>query len=777
MAITQSEDDRKLGVVWHDPAVVQKPATHVMIVGVGQFDAPGLQPLKSTPASAKALADWFLEGARNQAANGFASFARPLGSLALLLSDNDDGAPSIFEGAAVPRATFKSVKDALRAWVARAEANDGSVAILVFFSHGQAERRRTAVLFEDYGGDPRDPYAGMTEAEQLVDALATLAPRDKLVVFDCCRTEVDLQLLHQGNFGTSLIGGHAGAIPVRPQVMMSTQYDGIGFGGKNGRPTLFATALLHGLRGCAADSDDLTINTRRLGEITEKILRLWRKDEEPIQVPDTQESRSFVITKIPNVEFTTVFVSLEELHDINTSKITVFEGDNIILEAVGPNGPDPFLRIDLPSDRTYRLVARDKVGVLIGEETRRSRPPVGFRKLPPDPPENYHRTERMMHAGDAAEPRVEINAVGPSAGAAIVTFNRVQTHGIVADSERNEFDLVASELGMTEATLPSGTWVMNLRRPGIPPVARRFEVSRGDTVKVDIPQAKSPHEWLAGAMAAGVLPSNARRLEGGAQRFLPPKVLDGNIGVELIPRGEDPRFTLFAVNDSIPQRFELNRAKQQYHPVWIEAEGLSGEKRWRERAFVPVLGSIARYFDGGSWGVEVLIDSLPLPRSSHLSSYAVSQEWGPLLAFLGRRDFPEAGAALRALDLTLKSAIIGKDNNPIAAICGALVAVATHQIEVVNIPEQWLENLCNWFPTLPDGAVILARHRLHQGRSADGLLEEAVRRGIPVTSLAVDWLAEALAMAGHPSAAEARDTAMSCDPTKAFTVLQLPPEV
>jgi len=243
MAFTIDPNDRAIGVVWLDDKLKDVPATHVLIIGVGQFASKGLSPLKSTPASALALAGWFLDGASKRA-EGFANSARPLGSLAILLSEHDNGALSQVEGGPVPRATFAQTQTALEAWVTRARTHENSAAILAIFSHGQAERRRTAVLFEDYGSHELRPYAGMTEAEQLVDALSTLAPRDKLVIFDCCRMQANLQLPHQGTFGTDLIGGLSGAIPRRPQVMMSTQYDGVGFGGREGRPTLFATALL-----------------------------------------------------------------------------------------------------------------------------------------------------------------------------------------------------------------------------------------------------------------------------------------------------------------------------------------------------------------------------------------------------------------------------------------------------------------------------------------------------------------------------------------------------
>ncbi len=771
MAFTIETEDRKLGLAWHDPALAGKPATHVLIVGVGRFAAPGLQPLNSTPASARALAGWFLDGATGRAAEGFANPARPLGSLAMLLSEQDDGASSIFEGAAVPRAHFANVKAALRAWIERAGTNGDSAAVLAVFSHGQAERRRTAVLFEDYGSDPLDPYAGMTEAEQLIDALSTLVPRDKLVILDCCRMQVDLQLPHQGTFGTALIGGVARTFSGRPQVMMSTQYDGAGYGGKDGRPTLFATALLDALRGCAADNDERTVNTRRLSEITERILGLWQKENEPLQVPDTQESKSFVVTSVPDDDRMTMFLSLDEPHDIRTARISVFEDDATVFQTLGAAGPDPFARVRVRSDRTHRLVATDEHGDPIGEETRKSRPPVAFRKLPPDRPNYSLRSIRAMGVAAASDAKLEVNV--PGTGPALVMFSRVRAAGADDDGLPTEILMAPGEGGQAESALPPGVWLMDLRRPGILQTFRHVEVSPGETVKVDIPQPQSPHEWLERAVAAAVVPPGPHRM-GFFDHEAPALRINAAAGMRLEPRAHDGRLSLFLAEDDLEERFSQ---KGSGAPVWIEATG----DTWRERAFVPLIGRIGHYAGTWSgtpdpWEVEVLADDRPPRRGAHLASYAVSRQWGPMLAFLGRRNFPEAGAALRAIGTRALREAMEKALNPLAAICAALVATATHQTKALGISEERLRNLCDRFPTLPDGAVILARYRLREGRDAGELLDEALGRGVPVTSLAVDWLAEALAITGHARAAEARDTAMSCDPAKAFTVLQLPPE-
>jgi hypothetical protein len=163
-----------------------------------------------------------------------------------------------------------------------------------------------------------------------------------------------------------------------------------------------------------------------------------------------------------------------------------------------------------------------------------------------------------------------------------------------------------------------------------------------------------------------------------------------------------------------------------------------------------------------------------------------TRQWAGLLAFLARRDFERSAIVLEALvkDLEIKNALVRKVTNPLAAVAGALVAVATDRLEQFDIPEVWLRNLTNWFPQLPDGPVVLARHLLMTGAQSQraeikALLLGAFSRGVPVFSLSVDWLAQGLAQfANDPDVAgpagATRRFSQLCDPLRAFTILRIP---
>jgi len=80
MTVTVASQDREKGIVFLEQSRASSPATHVMIVGVGQFLSPAIRALTSPPLSALAVADWFL----GRGSPGFTNPKRPLGSLVAL---------------------------------------------------------------------------------------------------------------------------------------------------------------------------------------------------------------------------------------------------------------------------------------------------------------------------------------------------------------------------------------------------------------------------------------------------------------------------------------------------------------------------------------------------------------------------------------------------------------------------------------------------------------------------------------------------------------------
>src|SRR5262245_7953713 len=108
MFLDKNDPRRETGLIWLNDELAQKPATHVLIIGVGAYQSKKFrQPLTSTTISARAVADFFVG-----ATPGFSNPKAPLGSVGLLLSEPPNGgaAASSYGGGPVPRATFAAAK-------------------------------------------------------------------------------------------------------------------------------------------------------------------------------------------------------------------------------------------------------------------------------------------------------------------------------------------------------------------------------------------------------------------------------------------------------------------------------------------------------------------------------------------------------------------------------------------------------------------------------------------------------------------------------------------
>ena len=264
------------------------------------------------------------------------------------------------------------------------------------------------------------------------------------------------------------------------------------------------------------------------------------------------------------------------------------------------------------------------------------------------------------------------------------------------------------------------------------------------------------------------------------------------MGVHLTPGEFDERFQVANVSDPrrgrwSPQFAQPRIGQAHQNPPWAVAAG----EGWVELAVIPSLGAEGAYERDetgapDAWAPKLLLDRRSGGRS-HVVPIVESRRWAALLAFLGSRDFERSGALFDALlaNAVLRSSVMQKLENPYAASAAALVAVAADRLASADIPEGWLLNLANWFPGLPDGAVILARHRLIRARTeaeigeARRLFLEGYRRGRPVFSLACDWLAEGLTAAAggdktvSAAADEAGRWAAGLDRSRVFTVFRL----
>ncbi|MBY5693640.1 hypothetical protein HFO41_33325 [Rhizobium leguminosarum] len=856
MTATMRDEDRAVGLVWQE--AILGPAAHVLIVGVSSYVSKGVPYVGSPARSARALTEWFVGEGRA----GFHNPMTPLGSLAILLSEAEDGAESEVLGAPVPRATFDKLKDAVKAWRRRAEAGESAEDnLLIFFvvSHGESFGRRTAFLLEDYDTDGDNNRVGMSEVEQFVEAISALTPRAQLLVFDCCRLVTGRSIGHDQDFGTPLLAVAPRSDARQPMVLRSTALGHAAYGEDDGL-TIFTEALLEAARGLAATrADNWVVDSFSLAKTVARLVGLRRKDGEALQRPGSALSVSFPITAVEPAETTTAFITLGSDHEFASVK---FEERNAVGDLIRtiPGGAEgkEFLRLTFADTVARQINALDASDSLIARVQLTPHPPVIFQELPDRMsiaraartrgvgPVRRGPADLIRVGGDLIGSRVEIVIsvmqphAGPLANGAVATLVADRT---AASVEGPIVAILPTDGRETTITLFAGDYTLVVTSSSGDVHTRRFTAEPDTETRIHLELPASTSELMAHALSAGAVAADAtedargppvaietekkRRAEALAARAwivsrtvaASSVVIQSIAGVELaaaLGSPEDPladdwitpaggddvprvsvlcdlhagpanlRHGILTIDDRRTRPFRRNAAKAEDRPFWLAAAGPD----WREVAWCPTMGRAGQWMVAANnevdpWRVEFIIDARPASGRSHVAAVVQSRRWTALLAFLARRDFVNGGAIVTAMlaDGSLLEAIEGKFDNPLAAIAGALVAIGAGRLDEAKVPLQWLENLANWFPNIPDGPVLLARERRRRGKATDpeysrALLLEAAQRGVPGFSLALDWLSEELALhAAHPDCAEPakrfRRLALMADPTRTFTVLRV----
>lgn len=299
-----------------DPALIfeDKTAgagTHVLLMGIGDYPwleggekcstdkqkalAMGMGQLGAPPRSARALADWFLDG--------FENLDRPLASLALILSE---AVPAQYEHKplvppkTVPRGTIRDVEKAVEAWVERASKSRDNVTIFAFCGHG-LQSGNSVLLCRDYAKSATNQFASSINFEEFRIALSTQQPDTQLFFVDACRTpDLDRASLGQTTPGNALVSVASLAdrdnAPATQSVHFATSLYTPAWG-RDTEPSLFTGALLDALQGGGADSaDGWWVTTSRLHSALVTYLARISRVEGVVQRP-AAETQEFRITK------------------------------------------------------------------------------------------------------------------------------------------------------------------------------------------------------------------------------------------------------------------------------------------------------------------------------------------------------------------------------------------------------------------------------------------------------------------------------------------------
>lgn len=811
MKLSADHPDRDFGLVYLDDALATVPTTHALIIGVGEYRKLGLGRLTSTTISARAVADWFTGDSP-----GFHNPDCPLGSLAILLSEpaagGDDRAS--YAGGPVPRATFDQAKSAVRAWLERINSSKDNLAFLYVASHGESFLNRTTFLLEDFGSDRFDVTAGACEIEQFIASLENAQPVSQLLLFDCCRSPTDLALPWNGDFGSRLITltrqSDDHGEPRKQWTIAATSLGEVAIG-RTDKTTLFADALLSALGGVAGDPADegWPVRPGMLVDRISRLIALHRLPEEKAQTPGGRLSGSFEITFPGEVGELPVYVSMKDPAGWADCRLEVIAtpGKTWVIEgrAEGP----PFCMLRVPALTEIQIEAR-RDGQSIGQARSKARAPVSFMEIRKAPLETTALVGRL-EAGRSLVPAARILlsvdsplAIGAGALAEIVRAD---------EPKRNPKQVVVALQGRTPVEVRPGDHLVTLRTPDGMVQTQNVTVRQDEVLEAHFAMPASPHEWLEMATVTGALPEaifTTAAIEGepapggviwremasaGPIAFWPPleTAIAGTVGLDLQPHPlPDPGLAIIdEIDDGRLDRLGLADAEHERfmaHDNGLRARPLFGSIAIGGRKELVVLPSLGERGAGtqGGWRPHLLVDH-QAPLEKALTTIVVEDRvWGGLLGFLGSRDI-EAGSRLLAGGLT-EAAVIAMEeklSNPLAALAGALVAVAAASPDLDRHWDPWLRNLAQWFPGIPDGPVILGRRLLTRARNADQIVAarqcflQGFERGVPIYSLTIDWLARGLeSLPGEDAELTqrrlaARRLANRIDPGQIFTVIRI----
>lgn len=210
----------------------------------------------------------------------------------------------------------------------------------------------------------------------------------------------------------------------------------------------------------------------------------------------------------------------------------------------------------------------------------------------------------------------------------------------------------------------------------------------------------------------------------------------------------------------------------------------------RHFVVVPRLGSVELVSLPMPWKVltgsrdadiEIVVQEPAEPAEFCASAIARDEEFGMLLAYLSSGALPTA----RDMAERAKEMLYHKGKNPFAAAAGGYALVGTASQASKREWHDWVENLMNRFPRVPDGAIQWGQLRMRMRRSASDLKEAreafklAYRRGLPFYSMGVRWLLDGLELVSRDDdeAAEmlkkVRQIAWRTNYQQAFTILRL----
>ncbi len=445
--------------------------------------------------------------------------------------------------------------------------------------------------------------------------------------------------------------------------------------------------------------------------------------------------------------------------------------------------------------------------------------------------------------------KLEISKLSPRSRAghgAVVTVRQVADGNGRYPDQPFELSVLVEGRESTDRAiaLPNGRYRLEARLPGGTVIRTTATLTDGQQSIVQFDLGSSSHDWLAWQTVSGNVPSaddyerRRRKLQylGGRRKNGSPSSDLSIMGLaltlpsnslayssaenvepalvrsqflsarstmsgwsdhkEIQPDGvieTDDTLVLFKVSfNDVPAQWAtpLDEKGQPPSRLMMRTEGEDGI----DLAFLP-----APWLDREGVPVEFeLLYDLTRSDGYPLRVSVIDSDRAALLSYLGASRMVEAAVAFDASPTKYRDfegqvmvEMEMKRNNPLAAAAAAYVGLVFPPGDVRRDRwSPWLVNLMNWFPGIPDGAILYARDRIDRAKTDQDLkmaleaLVTAFQRGPPYFSAGMRHLLEGLSLFvetadryGYSKQdiallhAHVSGIALMTDPSQAFTVL------
>ncbi|MBO0132276.1 hypothetical protein [Agrobacterium burrii] len=322
------------------------------------------------------------------------------------------------------------------------------------------------------------------------------------------------------------------------------------------------------------------------------------------------------------------------------------------------------------------------------------------------------------------------------------------------------------------------------------------------SVLVPRPQFEGPPHYAAQALEDAIggarvmnylnVLATSEMVAPGYGSFADTKLLVPRLDVKadgIVQRFETPRYSHSTVIAS-PTFHELNELYFELRglptngdpPIrWINSFGISG------RDLVSIPWTWFPFPDDPERAVELKLSKKDA-RSGPMTALIVRDtKWGALLDFVTQGRMQDAALVADSLleghgsprggRSLPEYALEGKLQEPLVAALGGIILVSN----IANLQrkrwDEWLENLANWFPNMPDAAAIFGYRCLQMGEieKAHVWLTRSVSQGLPFFSATFRLLTLGFAQLEDRRSLDLISAAAAAvDVTQPFTVIHVP---